>query len=218
MKRMDVAKGGNDVSARERAYEGIRSRLLTGVFGPGTFVEEVAMAEAVGVSRSPVREALHRLAAEGYLDLHPRRGAMVRPILAAELRDFCEVRLMIESRAIEKICSEKRKVPAELEDLCDQQASIPIEDVLANVETNWLFHRAIVATAGNVVLLQVFDGLRANNARVSVLARKSSADSGGTIVREHRELLVALEAHDRDAALDALVRHLRMMPQLLDTK
>lgn len=67
-------------SARQRAYDGVRAGILRGDFPPGRFIEKTAATKAIGVSRTPVREALSRLGPEGYLVLHQRRGAMVNPI------------------------------------------------------------------------------------------------------------------------------------------
>ncbi|MBU2961339.1 GntR family transcriptional regulator [Citreicella sp. C3M06] len=208
----DAAKG---ISARERAYRGIRAKLLNGDFPAGGFIEEVAAAEAIGVSRSPVREALNRLAAEGYLELHPRRGAMVRGLNAAELRDLYEVRLMVETHAVRKICRERRVVPAELTVLCERHEATSPDDFLDCVEINRLFHQAIVAAAGNTVLVQVFDGLQAPLARVAMLSLQQGVGKTDIIEDEHRQMIAALSAHDEAAIVDLVKRHLDLMPRLV---
>lgn len=208
----DAAKG---LSARERAYRGIRAKLLNGDFPAGGFIEEVVAAEAIGVSRSPVREALNRLAAEGYLELHPRRGAMVRGLTAAELRDLYEVRLMVETHAVRKICRERRMVPAELTALCDRHEATSPDDFLDCVEINRLFHQAIVAAAGNTVLVQVFDGLQAPLARVAMLSLQQGVGKTDIIEDEHRQMIAALNAHDEATIVDLVKRHLDLMPRLM---
>ena len=72
---VDTGKNGalEGLSARDRAYQGVRAGILKGDFPPGSFIEEAMACEVTGVSRSPVREALNRLAAEGYLELHRRQ-------------------------------------------------------------------------------------------------------------------------------------------------
>ncbi|WP_146589369.1 GntR family transcriptional regulator [Puniceibacterium confluentis] len=207
----DTATG---VTARERAYDGIRTGILSGTFAPGRFIEEAIACELTGVSRSPVREALSRLAAEGYLELHPRRGAMVKLLSAAEFEDLCEVRHMIESRAVRRICRDRRPVPDELNMLCDAQTALPDDDLLASVEINRRFHQAIVAASGNSVLVQVFDNLQANLTRVAMMSLKLGIGQNDVIVREHRALVAALRDHDEDRAQSILDRHLIGMPQL----
>lgn len=201
-------------SARQRAYQGLRAAILRGEFEPGTFIEEAVACEATGVSRTPVREALSRLAAEGYIDLHRRRGAMLKPISADELFDLYEVRHMVESRAVRRICLEKRPIPTVLHEICEAHDKIEEGDHLAFAELNRLFHEAIVAASGNKVLLQVFENLRANLTRVAMLSfrlgvRRTS--EGG----QHRRLVEALEAHDVDLALERVDIHLSRMPRLV---
>ncbi|HBM60114.1 MAG TPA: GntR family transcriptional regulator, partial [Citreicella sp.] len=163
---------------------------------------------------TPVREALNRLAAEGFLDLHPRRGAMVKPLTGTELRDLHEVRLMVESHAVRRICREARPVPALLSDLCDQHEAVSADNLLACVDLNRRFHQAIVAAAGNTVLVQVFDNLQANLMRMSMLSLQSGLGKTARIEAEHRDLITALQTHDEAAALALLDRHLQPLPQL----
>ena len=201
-------------SARQRAYEGLRAGILRGEFEPGTFIEEAVACEATGVSRTPVREALSQLAAEGYVDLHRRRGAMLKPISADELFDLYEVRHMVESRAVRRICLEKRPVPQVLHEICATHDKIEEGDHLAFAELNRLFHEAIVAASGNKVLLQVFENLRANLTRVAMLSFRLGVQrtSEGS---QHRRLVEALEAHDVDLALERVDIHLSRMPRLV---
>lgn len=203
-------------SARERAYEGIRAGILNGDYPSGSFVEESVACEVTGVSRSPVREALNRLAAEGYLELHPRRGAMVRPLSAGALRDLYEVRLMIETHAARLTCRNRREIPAQLAELCAAHEATAPDDLLNCVEINRMFHRTLVAIAGNSVLVQVFDSLQAPLTRLAMLSLRRGLGKTDVIEREHREMLEALTAHDEERALDVIHRHLKLMPHLIE--
>ena len=205
------------LSARERAYDGIRASILKGAFTPGGFIEEAMACELTGVSRTPVREALNRLAAEGDLELHPRRGAMVLPLSADELRDLHEVRLMVEVHAAQKICAEARPLPPELTELCDLHEATPASDLLGCVEINRLFHQALVAAAGNTVLVKVFDGLQAPLSRVAMLSLQQGIGKTDVIEEEHREMIDALAAHDEARAVAIIRRHLDLMPRLLSS-
>ncbi len=201
-------------SARQRAYEGLRAGILHGDFAPGAFIEESVVCEATGVSRTPVREALSQLAAEGFLVLHPRRGAMVKTISANELVDLYDVRLMVESHAARKICREHRPIPQLLHDLCDEHDRIPEGDNLAFADLNHRFHECIVAAAGNAVLSQVFENLRANLTRVAMLSFGVGVDKvhEGTM---HRALAAALADYDEARALEVTSEHLSRMPRLV---
>ncbi|PZX17170.1 DNA-binding GntR family transcriptional regulator [Palleronia aestuarii] len=202
-------------SARERAYRGIRAGIIAGDFAPGEFIEEATACEATGVSRSPVREALNRLAAEGFVELHPRRGALVKPLSAEELRDLFEVRSIIERHAVSRICRESRPVPDDLLEICRRHEALDPTDLPACVEINRLFHRQVIAASGNQVLLQVFDSLRASLTRVAMLSLQLGVGKNDIIESEHRELVEALQAQDEAAALDVLDRHLQPMPKLM---
>lgn len=201
-------------SARQRAYDGLRAGILRGDFEPGTFIEEATACEVTGVSRTPVREALSQLAAEGYLDLHRRRGAMLKPISADELFDLHEVRHMIESRAVQRICSEKRPIPPILREICAIHDTIKEGDHLAFAELNREFHEAIVAASGNKVLLQVFVNLRANLTRVAMLSFRLGVQRTYEGAR-HRGIVEALEAHNAELALERVDSHLSRMPRLV---
>lgn len=200
-------------SARQRAYAGLRDGILRGDFAPGDFIEEAVACEATGVSRTPVREALARLAAEGFLVLHPRRGAMVKPISTNELADLHDVRLMVESHAARRICRERRPIPRVLYDLCEEHDAIPEGDHLAFADLNHRFHEAVVAAAGNAVLSQVFENLRANLTRVAMLSFEVGVDKARE-GRMHRALVDALAARDEVRALDVTAQHLSGMPRL----
>ena len=203
----DTVQNGKVTSARRRAYDGLRAGILSGNFPPGEFIEEATATKITGVSRTPVREALSRLAAEGFLVLHPRRGAMVKQISTNEVADLYDVRLMLESHAARQICREKLSVPKLLFDICDEHESISTGDHLAFADLNHRFHETVIATAGNAVLCQVFENLRANLTRVAMLSFKL----GVRKAREgdmHRTLAEALAIHDEAKALAVTAEHL----------
>src|SRR5579862_8673241 len=88
--------GRREGTASKRAYDWVRARILSGVFQGGRLLSEGEVADAVGVSRTPVREAFLQLAAEGMLTLYPKRGALVVPVSADELREVLVARTLIE--------------------------------------------------------------------------------------------------------------------------
>src|SRR3954454_11790638 len=96
---MDTAGG----AAAERAYQHLRTAILSREYAGGALITEGEVSEAVGVSRTPVREAFLRLQAEGLLRLYPKRGALVVPVSAQEIDDVMETRGMIERFAVEKV-------------------------------------------------------------------------------------------------------------------
>src|SRR5690625_557934 len=91
-------------SARERAYHGTKQRILDGTYEGGSLLNEADVAETIGASRTPVRDAFLSLEAEGFLRLYPRRGALVVPVSADEIRSVLEAREVIEEFAARRVC------------------------------------------------------------------------------------------------------------------
>ncbi|PZU94016.1 MAG: GntR family transcriptional regulator [Chelatococcus sp.] len=194
--------------ARERVYGYVREQILRGVFAGGSFVEEEEISSAMGVSRTPVREAFHRLEAERFIDLLPRRGALVRQVTAQELADLYETRRMIEGYAIARICRERMPLPESMEAILDQMDEIAGADHFARVELNREFHFTMVRALGNEVLSELYQSLGARQQRVAMRALAADPNRIERIRREHRDFLAALRAHDEERARAVLEEHL----------
>jgi DNA-binding GntR family transcriptional regulator len=195
--------------ARERVYAHVREQILRGVYAGGSFVEEEAISSVMGVSRTPVREAFHRLEAERFIDLLPRRGALVRQVTAQELADLYETRRMIEGYAVARICRERIVLPETMEAVLDRLDAIAGSDHFARVELNREFHFGMVQALGNEVLSELYQSLGARQQRV---AMRALAVDPGRIERirvEHRDFIAALRAFDEARARAVLDEHLR---------
>ena len=97
-----VARGSR-VAAKDRALDYVKDRILTGAFPGGELISEGEVADALGMSRTPVREAFLRLEAEGLLRLYPQRGALVVPVSPQEVRAVMEARLVLDQFAAGKV-------------------------------------------------------------------------------------------------------------------
>ncbi len=191
---------------REAAYERLKRRILEGVLQPGARLSEPALAGALGVSRTPVREALQRLAQEGLVELRPGKGARVRVLSPREVEEVYEVRALIEgeaaARAAER-CDEAgvRRLEAALDAL---EAADPT-DYAAQIAADERFHARLVAAGGNRVLEQVFHDLDAALA----LTRQFSRDLNQTpeTRAQHRAIVAAIRAGDAAAARAAAEAH-----------
>src|SRR5215213_815260 len=100
------------MSAADRAYGYTKERILDGEYAQGRLIGEGEVSDAVGVSRTPVREAFLRLEAEGMLRLYPKRGALVVPISAREVEDVMETRALVERFAVAKAIEREAAVAA----------------------------------------------------------------------------------------------------------
>ncbi len=195
--------------ARERVYLFVREQILRGRFGGGSFIEEEQICSVLGVSRTPVREAFHRLEAERFIDLLPRRGALVRQVTAQELADLYETRRMIEGYAVARICREEIPLPAEMESILERIDDLAGGDHFARVELNRRFHFIMVAALGNEVLSDLYRSLDSRQQRVAMTALSVDPNRTVRIRAEHRDFLAALRAWDEDRARAVLEQHLR---------
>lgn len=194
---------------RERVYLHVREQILRGRFAGGSFIEEEAIASTLGVSRTPVREVFQRLEAERFIDLVPRRGALVRQVSAQELLDLYEARRVIEGHAIRRICHDRIVLPADTRKILEAWERMPPSDHFHRVELNQRFHFSVVAAAGNVILSELYQSLAARQQRVAMTAISADPTRAARISVEHHALVDALDRWDEAAALAVLEDHLR---------
>jgi DNA-binding GntR family transcriptional regulator len=205
----------NSGPARVRVYEWLRDEIIRGSVEAGRFLDEQWVSDAVGVSRTPVREAFHQLAAERFITLLPRKGAQVRTVTSRELEEVYQTRLLIEGHALSIMCSLKRPVPDEVYTLMDQmEAAGEARDWFTVSFLDRRFHRAMVAEAGNTVLLELYDTLRSRQQRVAVRALTARPERIGTIDKQHRAIVDAVASHDAATGLELLKLHLRPISEV----
>lgn len=199
-------------AAKDRAYAWVKERILEGAYPGGELLSEGEVAEALDVSRTPVREAFLLLEAEGLMRLYPKRGALVVPVSPADVRDLMDTRLLLECDAARRVARgtvDRERVVAELEGLLDlQQRALDAVDLPAFVRTDRDFHHAIVAAAGNAILTRLSDSLRDRQRRL--VATTVGRDPGlmRGFLDEHRAILAAIAAGDARAAGRLVEAHL----------
>ena len=209
-----------NASAADRAYAYVRAEVLTRRIAANDLISEGQIADAVGVSRTPVREALLRLQAEGMVRLLPKRGALVLPVTAEEMADVLETRRLVETYAARKVVnagSVARLVAALQGHIDDMRESAKRRDTVGYVEADRAFHVELVAAAGNDILTSLYVSLRDRQLRMGVVnlldtdgivdtARmRKSADEHERITeaiasRSVRAVDAAVEAHLDDAS------------------
>ncbi|MER6523927.1 GntR family transcriptional regulator [Streptomyces sp. NPDC001508] len=206
------------LTASERAYRWAKEAILGGRFPEGSFLEEKVVSDEAGVSRTPVREALHRLAAERFIDLLPRRGAQVRRVTGEELVETYEMRQVLEIHGFRILCEKRIEIPAELSAYLDQmedpdrlaRCRAGDRDAIAEqAKMDFFFHYSFVKATGNSVLIDLFTSLQPRHQRIGVRAVSVRPKRLTVIGPEHRALLEALTAHDFDTAERTLRRHLQ---------
>jgi DNA-binding GntR family transcriptional regulator len=217
----DARAGGRleNITLWERVHHHLREDILANRLPPGTVLGEVALAESLGVSRGPVREALGRLAAEGLVTIRPRRGAVVSALSAEEFLDAYQVREALESLAIRLATGRLSEAQIErLQTLVDEQARHAARgDVEAFFQANATFHSVIVDAAENETLKEMYRQLMGHMGRY----RMRSLALRGTLKRsvgEHRAILRAVRARDAEAATRLLANHIRVPQERLATQ
>jgi DNA-binding GntR family transcriptional regulator len=207
---------GRQRTATERAYTHTKARILDGTYPTGELLTEGTVADAVGVSRTPVREAFLRLEAERLLHLFPKRGALVVPVSAQEVDDVMEVRQMIERFAIEKVIGRGRhaELGAAMRASVDRQEEL-LDSARRFTGADRDFHGLLVAATGNQVLIDLYRALRDRQLRMGISALKRDPERAAQILDEHRLLADALLTGDRDGALACIESHIHGTEQLL---
>lgn len=197
-------------SLRDRAYDDIREAILTGALQPGERIKERDVAAQMGISTTPVKEALRRLEQEGLVVSQPRRGAVVGPLVLTAPAEILEIRARLESigarLAAEKMPPErKRALAAELDDLETLYRSSEDRELVADA-TN-AFHHSIRDGAGNVFLERFLDTLAPFD-RTIRLRSTLDADEAGLDADEHRAMVDAIVAGDGAAAERVMYEHI----------
>jgi DNA-binding GntR family transcriptional regulator len=200
------------MSATDRAYDFTKQRVLDSTYAGGDLLTEGEVADALGMSRTPVREAFLRLQSEGLLRLYPKRGALVVPVSAQEVEAVMETRLLVERFALDKLL--ERGVPPEVLD--DLDAAIARQEELAVagdsegfVAVDREFHTIFVTAAGNPIVTGVYESLRDRQQRMVITSLLRDARRTASILVEHRALADAMRRGERERAQEILQTHLR---------
>lgn len=194
----------------------LRERIFAGELTPGSFLDEVKLAEQLEISRTPLREALKVLTAEGLVRHEPRRGCFVAEVTEQDLDEIFPVIALLEGRcAFEAAQNATDADLAVLEDLHDKLARhAKAKRINAYYETNYAIHEAIIALAGNRWLAGVIGDLR----KILKLARQQQLHAPGRLeqsLSEHLAVFAALKARDPEGAEAAMRTHLTRQREAL---
>jgi DNA-binding GntR family transcriptional regulator len=187
----------------DQAYNVIRRRVLDNVFPPGYRALESELAEALGISRTPLREALIRLQNEGLVEVVPRHGMRVLPVSPADMAEIYVVLAALESAAVELVATRRppeRDLKPLLQATRDMDHALKADDLDAWAAADEQFHRTLMDLAGNRMLKETVENFwdRAHRARlVTLRLRPKPVDS----TREHAQLVDRLRAGDAAGAV-----------------
>jgi DNA-binding GntR family transcriptional regulator len=207
------ATGGRRSAAKDRALDYVKTRVLSGAFPGGELISEGEVATALGMSRTPVREAFLQLEAAGLLRLYPQRGALVVPVSPEEVRAVMEARLVLEQFAAEAVIRRGRvaclAVFEQLSVQLERQRETAAASRLAEfLESDRAFHHITLEAAGNSILAGFYSSLRDRQMRMIGESALRDPQRLATIMDEHRGIAEALRDGDLDQAHAAVRAHL----------
>ncbi len=196
-------------SLHDTVADGLRARIFDGQLAPGSYIDEVALCADLAISRTPLREALKVLAAEGLVRHEPRRGSFVNQVTEQDLDEIFPVIALLEGRcALEATRNSTDADIAALETLHTQlQQHASAKRITDYYAVNFQIHEAIITLANNRWLAQVIADLR----KILKLARLQQLHAPGRLeqsLSEHLAVFAAIKARDGEAADAAMRTHL----------
>lgn len=194
---------------RDLVFNTLRQAILTGELKPGERLMEIHLADKLGVSRTPIREAIRKLELEGLVTMIPRRGAEVAQITEKSMNDVLEVRRAMDALCAELACD--RITDEELENLkqaCDDfEASVRTKDVRKIAQADVALHDIIVRATGNQRLIQLVNNLSEQMYRYRFEYIKDFSQHE-TLIEEHRIIYQSIVRKDRETAAAAARTHI----------
>ena len=204
---------------RDVVFNTLRQAILRGELKPGERLMEIQLANKLGVSRTPIREAIRKLELEGLVLMIPRKGAEVAEITEKSLRDVPEVRRALEELAVELVC--EKITEEQIQDLKDAaeefKESLESGDITRIAEADVKFHDVIYMATDNQKLIQLLNNLREQMYRYRVEYLKRS-DFHQQLIDEHEEIIETIESGQKDRAVQVVCQHVdNQVEAVMDT-
>ncbi|MBC7959909.1 MAG: GntR family transcriptional regulator [Vallitaleaceae bacterium] len=194
---------------RDVVFNTLREAILRGQLVPGERLMEKQLAERMGVSRTPIREAIRKLELEGLVMMVPRKGAEVAKITPKDIKDVLEVRAALEALAVKVACEKMDEIGlaklTKVKEEFERAAKDKAVDTL--IQKDIEFHDAIFAATGNEKLIHIVNNLREQiyRFRVKYISQMESYEG---LVKEHEEIVESIKSGDRQRAEEITVRHI----------
>jgi DNA-binding GntR family transcriptional regulator len=202
---------------KDQAYQRIKERLLNDDYPPGSFLSERQLAEALGMSKTPVKAALERLESEGFITVSPQQGIVVRELSVHEIADLYEIRSALESYTLRALAGrltpdQAARVQANLEAYALVRGR---GDLARAVELDDAFHTQFAEFLGNGEILRVIIQLREKIQRVVTQVFRLCPARLDTSYEEHAAIAAAVIDGDGTRAAELLVGHLEQGKRLI---
>ena len=191
------------------AYDRIKGLMIAGELDFDSIYSTNQFAEILGVSRTPVREALLQLSVEGLLISKQGRGFKIRKFSENRIKEFFETRQMIESYIIEQLVDSSVELNlSELDEIMIQMKNCADKgDIYGFLETDKAFHMNLIRRYGNRFLTSIMENIRD---LIAIFGRKALASPGRIheVIKEHREIIQALKEKNKQDAAESIKYHL----------
>lgn len=198
-----------DIPLREVVFHTLQHAILRGEMKPGERLLEIPLAAKLGVSRTPVREAIRKLEQEGLVRMIPRKGAEVAGITEKDMRDVLEIRRALEELAVKLAC--EHITEEDKQTLCAAQdkfaQALKSGDVMKIAGMDVEFHDVIYHAAGNRKLIRLLNNIREQMYRYRMEYLKEEATYPG-LLKEHYELVEAVCSRQKERAAGIISRHI----------
>jgi DNA-binding GntR family transcriptional regulator len=202
---------------KNQAYTEIKALLLEGVFKPGDFLSERQLAERLGMSSTPVRAALERLAFETFVNVYPRQGIFVRELSLQEIRDHYEIRIALESFVVYEIAG--RKTPEHIEALAiileEQSLLLDRGSARQYMQLDAAFHLKLCEILGNKEIVRMMLHQREKLYRIVLQLLERGMRNMRTSYEEHVGILEALKQGNGQLAAERMRTHFENGRQIL---
>jgi DNA-binding GntR family transcriptional regulator len=202
---------------KERAYSELRSRILRNEYLPGKFLAERQLAAELGMSKTPVKAALERLAQEGFINVSPQQGIVVRDLTFEEIADLYQIRLALEGFVLRSVAGTltDEQVERVNENLALQAANEKNGDFLKAAELDAQFHLMFSEFLGNHEIIRVMQQLIDKTHRVITRVFRTHPTRAHSSLAEHEELARAAIEGEGDQAAKLLEKHLERGRRLI---
>ena len=201
---------------RDMVFDVLMSAIMQGQLSPGERLLEVQLADEMGVSRTPVREAIRRLELEGFVVMVPRKGAYVAGLSINDVEEVYEIRTVLETLAVR--LAAQRMQPADYAQLDDLSEKMRATWQEGNVD-NWVsldasFHELLYKFSRNERLVDMMNNIMEQLSRYRIISL-ANVEVRHNSLSEHQELIEALKRRDSEAAATAVAMHIENTKQSL---
>ncbi|MCI6409844.1 MAG: GntR family transcriptional regulator [Lachnospiraceae bacterium] len=195
---------------RDEVFNTLREKILKGVYKPGERLMEIHLADQLGVSRTPIREAIRMLELEGLVKMVPRKGAQVAKISKEDLQDVLEVRKALDTLSVKLACERITEDEIKLLNNAEREfeKALASKDVREIAEADVAFHDVIHSATKNGRLKSMISNLAERIYRYRFEYIKQQSDGGKTLMLEHREIMRCIESRDVESAVKATEIHI----------